>query len=94
MITGELSLEDTAPVFLSENYSAGNLFFCRLGEERLSIMSPFESPTANRCTACGTLIVTGLSGTHTACLACGVMMAPNVIVCPKCGWTYETGNAK
>ena len=92
MSSGELGLEYTMSGFAVAGLSHLELFFRQPGEERVSIMTPFDSPSAYRCNSCGTVILCGANGTETACLACGDSMAPGVTLCPACGWTYETGN--
>ena len=94
MTSGELGIEPLAPVLELLNLefvatSTYQLRFREPGRKPLAIMSPFDTPEAFRCTACGTVIICGLHGTDSECLACGAMMAPGVTVCPKCGWTYE-----
>jgi hypothetical protein len=64
------------------------LVFRAPGAERVAI----EQPAGFRCEACGTVVIckSKVTDTEAPCLACGVVMAPGVTVCPNCGWTYET----
>ena len=89
MTNGELSLDYTLGGLVTAGYSHLELFFRQPGRKQFSIMSPSDNPSAFRCTSCGTVIICGLHGTDSECLACGTMMAPGVTACPKCGWTYE-----
>lgn len=90
MTAGELSLESTFIGSLTAGASSYlELFFRRQGEKRLSVMTPSDTPAAFNCSRCGTVILCGLHGTDTECLACGGLMAPGVTICPQCGWTYD-----
>ena len=89
MTSGELALDADWIDLLTDASSAPDLVFVPSGESPLRIMALADRPAAYRCSSCHTVVIEGILGTESECLACRAVMALGVKVCKVCGWTYE-----
>jgi hypothetical protein len=93
MTPGEISLD----VNLAEHVIGGagvfsELRFRETGQAPVTILTPSDSKPGLTCKSCGHfLVINDFEFTDAECVVCHTTMPAGVTTCPKCGWSYKTG---